>query len=96
MAMINASHLPTAIEIVHCRSHQTNDSIVSKRNSGADEAARALALGGLELSYPPQDILTLQPTSLPSPPDTHQTLSYLHQLFHHNSQTLSYFVKTHL
>jgi ribonuclease HI len=27
MAMLKASHLPTAIGIVHCRSHQTDDSI---------------------------------------------------------------------
>ena len=55
-----------------------------------------MALRGLDLSHPPQDILTLQPTSPPSPPDTLQILSYLHQLFHPNSQALSYFVKTHL
>jgi hypothetical protein len=30
MAMVKASHLPTAIGIVQCRSHQTDDSIVSK------------------------------------------------------------------
>ena len=48
------------------------------------------------MSHPPQDILTLQPTSPPSPPETHQTLSSLHQLFHPNSQALSSFVKTHL
>ena len=33
MAMLKASHLPTAIGIVHCRSHQTDDSIVSKGNN---------------------------------------------------------------
>ena len=75
MAMLKASHLPTAIGIIHYRSHQMDDSIVSKGNNQAYEAARAAALRGLDLSHPPQDILTLQPTSLPSPPDTHQTLS---------------------
>ena len=48
------------------------------------------------MSYPPQDILILQSTSPPSPFDICQTLSYLHQLFHPNSQALSSFVKTHL
>lgn len=93
--MLKASHLPTAIGIVHCRSHQMDDSIVSKGNNRANEAARAVALRGLDLSHPPQDTLTLQPTSPPSPPDTRQTLSYLHQLFHPNSQALSS-SKTHL
>jgi hypothetical protein len=45
--------------------------IVSKTNNRADEVARAAALRGLYLSHPPQDILTLQPTSPPSLPDTH-------------------------
>jgi hypothetical protein len=30
MAMLKAFHLPTAIGIVHCRSQQRGDSIVSK------------------------------------------------------------------
>ena len=30
MAMLKASHLLTAIGVVHCRSHQMDDSIVSK------------------------------------------------------------------
>ena len=67
MAMLKASHLPTAIGIVHCRSHQMDDSIASKGNNWADVATRAVALRGLDLSHPPQDILTLQPTSPPSP-----------------------------
>jgi hypothetical protein len=96
MAMLKASHLPIAIGTVHCRYHQMDDSIVSKRNHSADKAARAVTLRGLDLSHPPQNILTLQPTFVPSCPDTHQILSYLHQLFHPNSQTLSSFVKTHL
>jgi ribonuclease HI len=33
MAMLKASHPPTAIGIVHCRSHQMDDSIVSKGNN---------------------------------------------------------------
>ena len=33
MAMLKASHLPTAIGIVHCISHQMDDSIVSKGNN---------------------------------------------------------------
>ena len=82
MAMINASHLPTAIGIVHCRSQATDDSIVSKGNNEAYEAARAAAQRGLDSSQPPQDILKLQPTPPLSPPITWQTLSYLHQLFH--------------
>ena len=53
-------------------------------------------LRGLDLSHPPQDFLILQPISLPSPLDTHQILSYLHQLFHPSSKALSSFVKTHL
>ena len=69
MAMLEASCLPTATGIIHCRSHPTDDSIVSKGNNRANEAARAAALRGLDLSYPPQDILTLQSTSPPSPID---------------------------
>ena len=69
MAMLEASHLPTAIGIIHCRSHQTDDSIVSKGNNRTDEAVRAVALRGPDSSYPPQDILTLQSTSPPSPID---------------------------
>ena len=30
MAMLEASHIPTATGIIHCRSHQTDNSIVSK------------------------------------------------------------------
>ena len=96
MAMLKASHLPTAIGIIHYRSHQMDDSIVSKGNNQADEAARAVVFRDLDLSHSPQDILILHPTLLPSSCDTHQTLSYLHQLFHPNSQALSYFVKTQL
>lgn len=33
IAMLKASHLHSAIVIVHCRSHQTDDSIVSKENN---------------------------------------------------------------
>lgn len=70
--------------------------MVSKGNDGAEEAARAEALRGLHMSHPPQDILTLQPTSPLSLANTHQTLSYLRHIFHPNSKALSYFVKTHL
>ena len=70
MAMLKASHLPTATGIVHCKSHQTDDSIVSMGNNRADEAARAVVLRDLDLSHPPQDILTLQPTSPRLPTDT--------------------------
>jgi ribonuclease HI len=67
MAMLKASHLPTAIGIVHCSSHQIDHPIVSKGNNQADEAARPVALRGQDLSHPLQDILTLQPTFPPSP-----------------------------
>jgi hypothetical protein len=33
MAMLKTSHLPTAIGVVHCRSHQMDDSVISKGNS---------------------------------------------------------------
>jgi len=95
MAMLKASQLHTAIGFIHCRSHLTNDSIVSKGNNGAEEAARAAALRGLHMFYPPQDILTLQPTSPLSLPNTHEILSHLGHNFHPNSKALSYFVKTH-
>ena len=68
MPRLKDSHLPSAIGIVHCRSHQTDDSIVSKGNNWTDKAARAAALRSLDLSHPPQDILTLQPTSSPLTP----------------------------
>jgi hypothetical protein len=48
MAMLKASHLPTVIGIVHCRSHQTDDSVVSKRNYQADKATRASTLKDLD------------------------------------------------
>jgi hypothetical protein len=57
IAMLKASHLPIAIGIVHCRSHQTDDSIVPRGNNQADEACRAVALRGLDLSLPLQYIL---------------------------------------
>jgi hypothetical protein len=94
--MLKASHLPTAICVVPCRSHWIDDSIVSKGNNWADMATRAAVLRGLDLSHPPQEILTLQPTSPPSPCDNLQTLSYLHHLFLPNTQALSSFVKIHL
>lgn len=51
---------------------------------------------GLDSFHTPQDILTLPLTAPPLSLDTHQTLSYLHQLLHPNSKALSYFVKTDL
>ena len=92
-AMRKTSHLPTAIVIVHCRSHQTDDSIVSKGNNWADKAAWPGALRSLNSSHPTHDILTLQTASPLSLPDTGQSLSYLHQLFHPNSQLLFYIFK---
>jgi hypothetical protein len=53
MAMLKSSHLPTAIGIVHCRFHQTDESIISKGNNWAEESARGVALMGLNLSHPP-------------------------------------------
>jgi hypothetical protein len=43
---------------------------------------------GIDSSHAPQNILTLQLTSSVSLPDTHQTLSYLYQLFPPNSLVL--------
>lgn len=51
---------------------------------------------GLDSFHRPQDVLTLPLTAPPLSPDTHQTLTYLHQLLHPNSKALSYFVKTDL
>lgn len=67
MAMVNASHLPTAIEVVHFRSHKTDDFIVSSGNDWADKAARSEAPREVDFSHPPHDILTLQTES---PPET--------------------------
>ncbi|XP_076403062.1 uncharacterized protein LOC143267687 [Peromyscus maniculatus bairdii] len=96
MAMLEASHLPRAIGIVHCRSHQTDSSIISRGNNWADQAARTVALQGQVSPHPPQGIHTLQPTPSQETPDTRQILSYLHQLFHPNNLALSQFVKAHL
>ncbi|XP_027247589.1 protein NYNRIN-like [Cricetulus griseus] len=96
MAMLRASHLPKAIGIIHCRSHQTDSSVISRGNNRADRAARAAALRGPDLPHPPQGVHTLQPTSSQPPPNMRQILSYLHQLFHPNSKALSLFVKAHL
>ncbi|MGE9805376.1 RNase H family protein, partial [Escherichia coli] len=34
---IMASHLPKAIGIIHCQSHQTDSSVISRGNNRADE-----------------------------------------------------------
>ena len=47
MAMLKASHLPTAIGIIHCRSHQTDESIVSKGNNQADKETIAVELSAI-------------------------------------------------
>lgn len=73
--MLKGSNLPTAIGVVHCRSHKTDDSIVSDENNWADEAARTEALRGVGLSHSPHDILTLQTETPPSLQDTGQSLS---------------------
>jgi hypothetical protein len=65
MAMLKASHLPTAIRIVHCRSHQMDDSIVSKGYNRANEVARAATLRGLDTFYHPQG------AALPGDPTPH-------------------------
>ena len=88
--LLSRSSIPSAVGNVHCWFHQTNDSIISKGINLADEAARVMALGGPEHSCPLQDILVLQPISLLLPPETQQVLSYLHHLFHLNSQDLPY------
>jgi hypothetical protein len=63
--MLKGSNIPTAIGVVHCRSHQTDDSFVSRGNNQVYESARDVALMGLDTSHPPQDIFTLQPISPP-------------------------------
>jgi hypothetical protein len=47
------SHLLTAVGIVHCRSHQMDDSIISNRNNQADKAANTVALKDLDSSHTP-------------------------------------------
>jgi hypothetical protein len=59
MAKLQTSYLPTTIGIIHCRFHQTDNSIVSKGNNQADKTGRAAVLMGLDLSYSPQDIFIL-------------------------------------
>lgn len=98
MATLKASYLPTAIG-THCQSHQTDNSIISKRNNQAkdDEVAR----------WNPQmqpleawTHLTHHRTCPLSPPATQicqrgQILPYLHQLFQCSSKTcLSLFKPT--
>lgn len=88
MAALKDSYVPTAIGIVPCESHQNGNSIVSKGNKGANEVAKVVTLRGADPSLPQQGIPPLQPTSPLSSPDPgiRQILSYLHQLFHPNSQ----------
>ena len=45
--MLKSFYLPTAIGIVHWRSHQMDDSIVSKASNWANEAATDVAISGL-------------------------------------------------
>lgn len=94
--LLKASHLPTAIGIIHCRSHQSDSSIISRGNNRADRAAKTAALRSPDLPQSPQGVLTVQPTSSQTPPNTQQILSYLHQLFHPNDKALLHFIKSHL
>ena len=96
MDLLKASHLPKAIGIIHCWSHQTDSSIISKGNNQADQAARTAAFQSPNLPQSPQGVHTVQPTFSQTPADTQQILSYLHQLFHPNSKALFHFVKAHL
>ena len=48
-----------SMEFVHCGSHQIDDSIASKENNWTDKVTKVVALRGLDLSRPPQNILTL-------------------------------------
>ena len=82
MDLLKASHLPKAIGIIHCRSHQSDSSIVSKGNNRADRAAKTAALRSTGLPQSPQGVLTAQPPDSQTSPNTQQILSYLHQLFH--------------
>lgn len=66
--------------------YQNNDSIISKRNNLADEAARVVALSTSSTAgypYATTHILTITPESW-------QIMSYLRQLLHLNSQALPY------
>lgn len=85
-----------AIRIIHCQSYQVNNSIISKGNNQANEAASAEVLKCLGPPHTPQDTLILQPTFSLSSPDIQQILSCLHQIFHCNSQAVSHFIKTYL
>lgn len=62
--------------------------MIFKGNNLGDEMAKAVA-------YTLQCTLILQPTYLLSSPDTRKMLSYLHKIFHPNSQGLSQFIKTY-
>ncbi|XP_057631307.1 uncharacterized protein LOC130877762 [Chionomys nivalis] len=94
--LLKASHLPKAIGIIHCRSHQSDSSIVSKGNNRADRAAKTAALQSPGLPQLPQGVLTAQPMASQTPPDTKQILSYLHQLFHPNKRALLNFIKIYI
>lgn len=59
VAMLKASHLPKAIGIIYCWSHQIDNSIISRGNNRADEAARTAALQDPDLPHPPQGVHTL-------------------------------------
>ena len=86
IAMLKASHLPKAVGIIHCQSHQTDSSIMSRGDNRADEAARAAALQGPESPHLLQRVHTQQPISSQSPSHTRQILSCTQQFFHPNSQ----------
>lgn len=81
MDLLKCFHLPKAIGIIHCQSHQTDSSIISKGNNWADHAARTAAFQSPNLSQSPQGFHTVQPAFSQTPPDTQQILSYLHRSF---------------
>lgn len=92
---LKASCLPTAIGIVHRQSYRTDSSITSR---GKTELTRQLELQ----PFKAQTHLPHRRASLHTSPHPHyhslttwQVLSYLHQLFHPNSQAC-HFVKARL
>lgn len=61
MAMLKASHLHTAIGFVHCRSHLTNDSIVSKGKTELKRQPELRPLGAYTCLTLPRTFLHCNP-----------------------------------
>lgn len=97
--MLQASLLPSAIVIIHCKSHQSNDSPMTKGNSRANTAAEQAVLTpliGLSAEIQGDPISLLSSPQPETQPSNMEVLTYLHSIFHLNTQDFHLFIKNYL